>query len=90
MAVFVLDQRQQPLMPCSEKRARLLLGRQRAVVIRGVGRERFPPRGQFGDRKAHVFGAGRSSSDLRGVVVKTAVNPAADPTATSASSSPVC
>ncbi len=34
MAVFVLDQRHQPLMPCSEKRARLLLGRQRAVVHR--------------------------------------------------------
>ena len=34
MAVFVLDQHQQPLMPCSEKRARLLLARRRAVVHR--------------------------------------------------------
>ena len=34
MAVFVLDQRKQPLMPCSERRARLLLRRKRAVVHR--------------------------------------------------------
>jgi len=34
MSVFVLDQRKQPLMPCSERRARLLLGRKRAVVHR--------------------------------------------------------
>ena len=34
MAVFVLDKRQRPLMPCSEKRARLLLARGRAVVVR--------------------------------------------------------
>lgn len=34
MSVFVLDQRHQPLMPCSEKRARLLLSRGRAVVHR--------------------------------------------------------
>src|SRR5436305_3850390 len=34
MSVFVLDQHKQPLMPCSEKRARLLLSRQRAVVHR--------------------------------------------------------
>ena len=34
MSVFVLDQRHQPLMPCSEKRARLLLHRGRAVVHR--------------------------------------------------------
>ncbi|MYL24782.1 HNH endonuclease [Halomonas alkaliantarctica] len=32
MAVFVLDKQKQPLMPCSEKRARLLLERGRAVV----------------------------------------------------------
>lgn len=32
MAVFVLGKRKQPLMPCSEKRARLLLERGRAVV----------------------------------------------------------
>lgn len=32
MAVFVIDKQKQPLMPCSEKRARLLLGRGRAVV----------------------------------------------------------
>jgi len=34
MAVFVLDKRKRPLMPCSEKRARLLLERSRAVVHR--------------------------------------------------------
>jgi RRXRR protein len=34
MSVFVLDQRHQPLMPCSEKHARLLLSRGRAVVHR--------------------------------------------------------
>lgn len=34
MAVFVLDKRKQPLMPCSEKRARLLLERGRAVVVK--------------------------------------------------------
>lgn len=34
MAVFVLDKKQNPLMPCSEKRARLLLERGRAVVVR--------------------------------------------------------
>ncbi|ANB02994.1 RNA-guided endonuclease IscB [Ectothiorhodospira sp. BSL-9] len=32
MAVLVLDRRKKPLMPCSEKRARLLLERGRAVV----------------------------------------------------------
>ncbi len=32
MAVLVLDKRKKPLMPCSEKRARLLLERRRAVV----------------------------------------------------------
>ncbi|MER3429279.1 MAG: hypothetical protein C4334_14545 [Pyrinomonas sp.] len=30
--VFVLDKRKRPLMPCTEKRARLLLRRGRAVV----------------------------------------------------------
>ncbi len=47
MAVFVLDRRGKPLMPCSEKRARLLLARGRArlhrvvpFVIRLVDRER--------------------------------------------------
>jgi 5-methylcytosine-specific restriction endonuclease McrA len=34
MGVFVLDRRKRPLMPCSEKRARLLLARGRAVVHR--------------------------------------------------------
>jgi hypothetical protein len=34
MSVFVLDRRKQPPMPCSEKRARLLLGRGRAAVVR--------------------------------------------------------
>ena len=32
--VFVLDKRKKPLMPCSEKRARLLLERKKAVVHR--------------------------------------------------------
>lgn len=35
--VFVLDKRKRPLMPCSEKRARLLLHRRKAVIHR-----RFP------------------------------------------------
>jgi 5-methylcytosine-specific restriction endonuclease McrA len=34
MSVFVLDQRKRPLMPCSERRARLLLSRKRAIVHR--------------------------------------------------------
>jgi len=34
MAVFVLDRRKRPLMPCSEKRARLLLARGRARIHR--------------------------------------------------------
>ena len=34
MTVFVLDKRKELLMPCSEKRARLLLTRGRAVVVR--------------------------------------------------------
>jgi hypothetical protein len=32
LSVFVLDKRKKPLMPCCEKRARLLLARGRAVV----------------------------------------------------------
>src|SRR6516165_909247 len=36
MSVFVLDKRKQPLMPRSEKRARLLLRKGRAVVHRLV------------------------------------------------------
>ena len=32
MVVFVLDQHKKPLMPCSEKRAKILLSRGRAVV----------------------------------------------------------
>ncbi len=43
--VFVLDRHQKPLMPCSEKRARLLLERGRAVVHR-----RFPFTIRFKDR----------------------------------------
>jgi hypothetical protein len=31
MAVFVLDRRKKPLMPCSEKRARKLLEKGRSV-----------------------------------------------------------
>jgi hypothetical protein len=34
LSVFVLDQRKRPVMPCCEKRARLLLERVRAVVHR--------------------------------------------------------
>jgi 5-methylcytosine-specific restriction endonuclease McrA len=34
MAVFVIGKHKKPLMPCSEKRARLLLARKRAVVAR--------------------------------------------------------
>src|SRR5919201_3504126 len=34
MAVYVVDKRKKPLMPCSEKRARLLLERGKAVVHR--------------------------------------------------------
>lgn len=34
MSVFVLDKNKRPLMPCSQKRARLLLTRKRAVVHR--------------------------------------------------------
>ncbi|WP_091333514.1 RNA-guided endonuclease IscB [Allochromatium warmingii] len=36
MSVFVLNKQKRPLMPCSEKRARLLLERGRAVVVRLV------------------------------------------------------
>jgi 5-methylcytosine-specific restriction endonuclease McrA len=36
MSVFVLDKRKTPLMPCSERRARLLLRKGRAVVHRMV------------------------------------------------------
>ncbi|MEE4462203.1 RRXRR domain-containing protein, partial [Azotobacter chroococcum] len=36
MAVYVLDKTGKPLMPCSEKRARLLLARGRARVHRLV------------------------------------------------------
>jgi hypothetical protein len=34
LSVFVLDKRKRPLMPCCEKRARLLLERSRPVVVR--------------------------------------------------------
>ena len=34
MAVFVLDRRKKPLMPCSEKRARIMLERGRARIHR--------------------------------------------------------
>lgn len=36
MSVFVLDKKKRPLMPTSEKRARLLLERDRAVVVKMV------------------------------------------------------
>ncbi len=47
MAVFVLDTHKKPLMPCSEKRARLLLQRGRARVHRMV-----PFAIRLGDRRA--------------------------------------
>jgi hypothetical protein len=34
MAVFVLGKKKKPLMPCTERRARILLSRKRAVVVR--------------------------------------------------------
>ena len=43
MAVFVLDKRKQALMPCSEKRARLLLSRGFAVVHRATLTSRPAP-----------------------------------------------
>lgn len=36
MAVFVFNKKKQPMMPTSEKRARLLLEKGRAVVIKTV------------------------------------------------------
>jgi hypothetical protein len=53
--VFVLDRRHNPLMPCSEKRARLLLARGRAVVHAKPGRRPRPHAGvprslPWGDR----------------------------------------
>lgn len=47
MAVFVLDKHKRPLMPCSEKKARLLLERGRAVV-----HKRFPFAIRLKDRLA--------------------------------------
>jgi 5-methylcytosine-specific restriction endonuclease McrA len=47
MAVFVLDKHHRPLMPCSEKKARLLLERGRAVV-----HKRFPFAIRLKDRLA--------------------------------------
>lgn len=47
MAVFVLDKHKRPLMPCTEKRARLLLARGRAMVYK-----RFPFAIRLKDRLA--------------------------------------
>jgi 5-methylcytosine-specific restriction endonuclease McrA len=47
MAVFVLDKQQKPLMPCTQKRARLLLERGKAVV-----HKRFPFTIRLKDRLA--------------------------------------
>jgi hypothetical protein len=58
MAVFVVDQHHQPLMPCSEKRARLLLARGRAVVHRMM-----PFAIRVKDRSAHA-------SELQPIVLK--------------------
>ncbi len=58
MSVFVLDQRKQPLMPCSERRARLLLHRKRAVVHRMV-----PLTIRLKDRR-------REDSQVQGVALK--------------------
>ena len=49
MAVFVLDRRGKPLMPCTEKRARLLLARGRARVHRVM-----PFVIRLTDREAHA------------------------------------
>jgi 5-methylcytosine-specific restriction endonuclease McrA len=46
MSVFVLDKRKRPLMPCSEKRARILLAKDRARVVR-----RYPFTIRLIDRK---------------------------------------
>lgn len=51
MAVFVLDRQQRPLMPCTEKRARLLLERGRAVV-----HQRYPFTVRLKDRLAQDSG----------------------------------
>jgi 5-methylcytosine-specific restriction endonuclease McrA len=58
MSVFVLDARKRPLMPCSEKRARLLLQRGRARVAR-----RYPFTIRLVDRKI-------DASELQPVRVK--------------------
>jgi 5-methylcytosine-specific restriction endonuclease McrA len=64
MAVFVWDKHKQPLMPCSEKRARLLLERGRAVVIKHypftirlkdrIGGETQPLRVKLGPGSRHT------------------------------------
>lgn len=58
MSVFVLDRQKQPLMPCSQKRARLLLAHKRAVVHRLV-----PFTIRLKDRK-------REASAVQAVVLK--------------------
>lgn len=58
MSVFVLDARKRPLMPCSEKRARLLLKRGRARVAR-----RYPFTIRLVDRRVE-------NSELQPVRVK--------------------
>ena len=58
MAVFVLDKRKKPLMRCSEKRARLLLTRGRAVVHR-----RYPFTIRLNDRVGGDVGPVRVKID---------------------------
>jgi hypothetical protein len=56
LSLFVLDQRKRPVIPCCEKRARLLLERGRAVVHR---RYRFT-----------IFGKDRVRADVEPVRIK--------------------
>ncbi|SEQ16942.1 RRXRR protein [Ectothiorhodospira magna] len=60
MAILVLDKRKKPLMPCSEKRARLLLERDRAtglpVITSSGGRTKYN-RQRLGIPKTHALDA---------------------------------
>lgn len=70
MAVFVLDKHKKPLMPCCEKRARLLLTRSRAVVVR-----RYPFTIRLNDRAGGevppVWGKLDPGSKTTGIAVLT-------------------
>ena len=64
MAVFVVDKHKKPLMPCSEKRARLLLERGKAVVHR-----RYPFSIRLKERQKQVRGF--QTGDMVKAVVTT-------------------